>query len=545
MLNGEKMNSEIKEVGAVCYDKEQVPKTVSLQEILLDERILAEKKIYVRKKILSLAGGVNTRLKAKRNYELLLRIAGIADVVVGNMLPQCEEEWCLLSEEEILGEADIEEALLTDCYVAGRYKQELLEWGYFEAVIMSLLEADGDSVQSVLEEMIGQGEAYYHIYDATQPILMCCGDDVCYAVLDGFARQFGKALEQKGQHVEYFDCGKEDFTSLGRYVGHRFKAIIGMQTYLFSVKKVDETFLHDDIIGPKYHFVFDHPVWMKKYLMETPKNLTVFTLDRNYEKFIKEYYHVPAEFFPPGGVEKEFAEEKVYGLSFMGTCGMGFYGKLSGLLKLERSERIFINRFIRFMKEDLNQPTEQVMRRTMEYYGISDTQEGLMKRLYAMRGVIDDFAQHYRRKVVESILKAGILLHVFGESWTMSSFVKYPNLICHERVYDEDCLREYAKSVITLNVMSWHKDSFTERIANAMLQKTVVVSDTSKYLEEYFTDGKDIILFDLKEMDSLPNKIKLLLDDKEKCEKIATFGYQKAKRYHTWGKRAEDLLQKL
>lgn len=96
---------------------------------------------------------------------------------------------------------------------------------------------------------------------------------------------------------------------------------------------------------------------------------------------------------------------------------------------------------------------------------------------------------------------------------------------------------------ISLNIMAWHKGGFTERIANSMLCHSVVLSDQSSYLVKHFTDGEDMILFDLEELDKLPGCVKQLLQDSKKTEQIAECGYQKAIQEHTWKNRAKDFLR--
>lgn len=71
------------------------------------------------------------------------------------------------------------------------------------------------------------------------------------------------------------------------------------------------------------------------------------------------------------------------------------------------------------------------------------------------------------------------------------------------------------KSLISFNVMAWHKDGFTERIANSMLQRSVVLTDESTYLEGA---GRDNL------------------------QMIAENAYRKAKENYTWEQSAKKLL---
>ena len=98
------------------------------------------------------------------------------------------------------------------------------------------------------------------------------------------------------------------------------------------------------------------------------------------------------------------------------------------------------------------------------------------------------------------------------------------------------------QSRISLNIMAWHKDGFTERIANAMLNHSVVVSDKSTLLRELFVDRQDLLLFDLQELNTLPTTIQALLNSPDRLDSIAKNGNIKASQNHLWLNRAKQLL---
>lgn len=82
-----------------------------------------------------------------------------------------------------------------------------------------------------------------------------------------------------------------------------FQAIIGIQSYLFSVKMKDEVhYLHEYLYGPKYNFIFDHPIWMKQHLMHHYPDFHVLTHDENYVTFLQKYFKKEAVLFPPAGL---------------------------------------------------------------------------------------------------------------------------------------------------------------------------------------------------------------------------------------------------
>lgn len=81
----------------------------------------------------------------------------------------------------------------------------------------------------------------------TKPILIYKGDDICHNVLTVFAEEFGNALEQMGKNVIYFDMAKEPIGNVTRYMNQHFCAIIGVQSYMFSIKLSDEKLIYMNI----------------------------------------------------------------------------------------------------------------------------------------------------------------------------------------------------------------------------------------------------------------------------------------------------------
>ena len=172
------------------------------------------------------------------------------------------------------------------------------------------------------------------------------------------------------------------------------------------------------------------------------------------------------------------------------------------------------------------------------------TDEEFVEKMYAVRRVIYGAMHYYRHRVIETILQAGIRLDVFGDSWTHCPLRKYPNLICHPGVTVEEGLHVWRQSRMSLNVMSWHKSGFTERMAGIMMAGAVLVTDNTGYLPGRY-DENDMIIFDLEYLEELPGKIKNVLGDEEKRCRMEESGREKTRREHTWDKRAEQFLELL
>ena len=536
------MKEEKCTVGAVCLNGLCLEGEISFEEILLDET-LAKGDIWVRKEALRSVGGINYRLGAKRNYELLIRVAREYKVCWAGHLPGFEiDDWIHLEPDgESLNE---EKCIKVDCYLIGRYKAELLSMGKFDDAVLQVLSVGKEDVPQYLERMLTGTKEYYDIYDCTQPVLIYAGSDICYNILDTFARCLGHALEELGQCVEYFDISKQRIEELSDYTKRRFKAVIGMQTYMFSVKWENGEFVHDRMAAPKYHFLFDHPIRRKKHLQQVPQRMCVLTPDGNYTNFIKNYYGHFARLLPPAGMEAscEFGQ-KVYEIVFLGSYYDGPIEDLRTLRNMDKARCYLINRYILYMRRDLRMVPEEALKKALEHYGITCTKEEFMELLYRDCWVINCLSYHYRNKTVRILLESGISLHVFGDTWKGSPWWGHPGLICHEEAVGEDALKVYERSKLSLNVMTWHKDGFTERIANAMLQKSVVVTDRTTYLEKNFVNGEDLLMFDLGNLQELPGQIMELLGDDKRRERIAENGYRKALQQHTWRQRAGTILQ--
>lgn len=539
-------DKKAKVIGAVCFQniEGEQEQELSFKKILLDET-LVQGELWVDVEALSRAGGINHQLCAKKNYELCLRIAKKYRIIRADLTKKADylagNKYRHLQTDQ---EADSEiQGWKTDCYVISRYKKELLEMQSFDDAVKSILMTEGRKAAEYLEDMLSENDEYYRIYDNTQPVLIYVGDELCYNVLDVFARSLGRALQERGCSVIYFDMSKQKIDDITVFIGRRLKAVIGMQTYLFSVKQKDGAFLHDAIGAPEYFFVFDHPVWLRHHLTHVPKQMTVLTPDGNYAAFIEKYYGHKAIFFPPAGQEQFCGQrDRLYDISFLGTYRDSLLDELKDLRKNDKRKAYFVNRYILYMRQNIDETPEKALEKLLKYYRLSCSKENFEEQFFSVRWTILRLAHYYRRKVVETLLREGFTIHVFGDSWKNCPLCRYDGLIVHEQAIGEQAIRVYGNSKLSLNIMTWHKDGFTERIANALLQKSVVVTDRTTYLEQNFINDEEMLIFGLDKIKELPRRIRLILSDEQLRGSIAERGYKKAKEQHTWNKRAEDLL---
>lgn len=518
---------------------------ISFLDLLLDEN-LCSGELYLEKKMAVQVGGINSYLKAKQKYELLIRVAKVKPVRIIEAEPDEDREYLELRDDE--GHQSVSYGWETDCYVVGRYSEELQKANLFNCVVETLLEeaAQADRKEKTiafLEKMVGRGENYWHIAEGSQPIMIYKGEGICYNVLNVFAEQFGMALEGTGKQVIYFDSSQNEIEKLTDYMYQHFQAVIGIQTYLFTVKMRDEKhYLHEYFYGPKFNFIFDHPVWMNQHLQHRYTDFYVLTHDQNYVNFIEHYYKKKAFLFPPAGVKPDAleAKERIYDLTFIGTYG-NYWNEVLRIHQMERRKRFIANRFLLVMRKNPDLTAEIALEETLRQCDQVLSEQEFLDLLYELRRVIYCVMHYYRDRVIREILESGIQLDVFGDSWRICPLAKYPNLVCHPEVTVEESYKIWRQSKLSLNIMSWHKGGFTERMANIMLSGAVLVTDKTTYLDGRY-DEEDLVTFDLSEYEKLPSKIKALLKDREYMGKIARNGKNKTEKTATWEIRAKQLM---
>lgn len=454
------------------------------------------------------------------------------------------------------------------CYFIARHSKEYLADGSFNnrlaQIIMTLSKEEQASFAPLMEGLISRGKAYEEADEKYAPILIYYQDPVCYGVLNYFADCMKKCLEDAGETVETFDLSARPLDDLLDLMGQKFKAVIGFQTYAFSIRLKNCELLHDHIIGPKFNMLLDHPVTFTDHFKNSPKSFYVLTHDRTYQKYILDNFPEVSGCFilPPGGTVADAIEmcgdgisvrdvkneDKIYDISFVGTFS-DTRMCIMDLLEANRKTNGMARKLMKEMKYHPNETLEEALSRAA---GEELDADRFRQLSHDLRSVYLTVMFFYREQIVRAILDAGIRLDVFGDSWKNSKLLAYAgkNLIIHDAVSPKENADVFAKSKLSLNIMSWHKDGMTERIAGIMLNGAVLVSDKSMYLTEKLSDGENVILFDLEEyhkdgFKGVADRIKSILLDDIAVKKIAANAYETAIDEFTWERRTRQFVQLL
>lgn len=285
-------------------------------------------------------------------------------------------------------------------------------------------------------------------------------------------------------------------------------------------------------------------------LIQADDRTVVFCCDRNFCDYTERYFPMVKHtaFVPLSGSFYPMNvpyNERTMDIIFTGTYTDPEEYRIQALSKFEKGS--VMAQFVEDMLEDIIVNSQytlpECLARTLKKYNQnvsgSDFHELATEFL-----VVDFYARfYYRDKVLRTLLDAGLKIDVFGNGWENFQCGHKENLLIHKGG-PYVASKALANAKISLNIMPWFKDGFQERIAAAMLSHTVAVTDESKYILDKFENDKELVVFSLKDIESLPRRIRDLLENPGKASEIAENGYRKVQE-HTWAARVADMFQKI
>lgn len=331
------------------------------------------------------------------------------------------------------------------------------------------------------------------------------------------------------------------------------------ENYIFDIK--------NDSSGGDYvklwHIILDHPLYHNSVLRQPLKNMRVVCLDETHAEYIRKYYSHIKEVIVmplPADTAKSLVpyNERSRNVLFTGTYtssedivalamrsgGDSVEFKNFQTMHKEPAQE-FINSMQIFNKMAgylLENPCETIEKAYT--FALGDiTDETALKETAAafadgleLNFLADMFIRAViREELLMEMLRNGIDVDIFGHGW--EKFVeKCGNVeksgdrfkgkinICGEVDYRR--LPElYADTKIALNVLPWFKAGQHDRIALAMCNGCVCVTDESTYLEKKFVDGENIFMYSLEDMTGAAMLVRDLLVHPLEAARAAAKGY--------------------
>lgn len=374
-----------------------------------------------------------------------------------------------------------------------------------------------------------------------------------------FTDRLTEELRERGHEV--FICDLDDTSSQTEHSYARLNR--------FLSKKIDVVICFDGIGTREEQFIrqwdrhqavvldilMDPPFRFHPTLEKHPKAYMLFCCDQEHVAYVKKYFskEVPDVTFMPhfgtlnlmDGPIIPYKERK-YDILFSAS----YYHPQSQMEKIKDlfPARPDMWRFYQLMFENLVKDStltiEKAVLGTLHQLELSVSDE--MLKMLLNRSVYVDWAirMYHRGRVVTALAEAGLDLWLLGPGWEDHPSAGHPNVHrLDTQVPYRETLRYMADARINLNVMPWFKAGTHDRIFNTLLRHSLPLTDPSSWLTEHFTDGEDIVFYDLDHLEQLPSRARKLLEDPDMAEAIIQKGSAKVSRELTWSDCVDQILE--
>lgn len=302
---------------------------------------------------------------------------------------------------------------------------------------------------------------------------------------------------------------------------------------------------------PYIDILMDHPFHYEKPLRNMPDTAVVLCTDRNHVKYIRRFYKNihQTDFLPHAGVElgsrhKKIEERKIDVL-YAGALPVYTVAKmipdLNSILEVDGED--MMQSVLGELVSHPQKTTEQVIEEYIKTIRNDISDERLHEIIVKMR-FLDSYAtSFFREQAVRLLVESGVHVTAYGTGWNRCEWSDNPYLTYGGKVLAPQILPLMNDSKIVLNTMTWFKAGTHDRVLNGMLAGAAVVTDESTYMRREFTDGKELVMFSLQDIWTLPERVFDLFGHVSHMQEIADCGYQAAKERHMWKNRAEYIKE--
>lgn len=376
-------------------------------------------------------------------------------------------------------------------------------------------------------------------------ILICELRAVCYNSYFYFGNKLAEQLERKGYKVEIFCIANEPLENIERYCDTSFDAVVEFNSDLPKLKMEDDSYFLDHIHAPFYDVILDHPLYHHDMLKQELHDFHVICLDENHMQYILENYpHIKSvDVISMTGEEVRPTvsfKDRSTDILFCGT-----YTPSSEIWNaIEKCPSFLGTDIKKLIDMMLNDSSLTIERAVKKLIPLTDSLITENFPLHVQAYFLADsyLRAYYRERLIKLLADSGLPLSVYGCDWDKLNLKSANSVSFHEPVSYKDSFHLMADAKITLNLMPLFKAGFHDRIPSAMLNKSVCVTDKSTLLTRLYENNKDIVFFDLDQMEVLPDLLFDLLKNPQKMETIAWAGYENARQNSTWEQAGEQFI---
>lgn len=381
--------------------------------------------------------------------------------------------------------------------------------------------------------------------------------------LDLFTYELVIAFEEMKYEVCIYDLQRqaESLKGLEMFCKRPVDAVITFNTMFYNMQMPSGKNAWDEL-GIRYITILvDHPDNFRDTISGFSDNEIVLCIDKKHMDYVGRFFPNVSTFgfLPHGGKEIKcnsdklsFAERKMDVMYAGGipNANIGAFqipvnliAKYAGFFDAKE----FVVEVCKALFLNSNITIEAAIERVLQNMNLWLEEDVLSCVISDFMFLHSYILAYYREKVLACIAKSGIEIYIFGGGWDIYDWSKLKNVHLMGMIPAQQVLEEMNHSKIVLSTMAWFKDGAHERVFNGMLAKALVVSEASLYMKEIFCgtekeEKQDILLYELDELEELPQRIKYLLSHEEEARAIIERGYNKAKALHTWQNRAKEIV---
>ncbi len=384
--------------------------------------------------------------------------------------------------------------------------------------------------------------------------------------LDLYTSEFVTICKEQGAECLVLDAAHmaEEMVRLKAFLLEPVTSVVSFNNIGLHLELEDGKNIWDWFQIPFYNIMMDHPFHYKKALDAAPEQMILLCMDRGHAAYVQRFFSniKDVRFFPHAGIELPpvaasagtaemrtgrlpICKRQIDVLYAGGLSRCAAEGLIPDLGRIVEFDAFsLVRRALERLIVEPQLTTEYVIEQCLrdEHLIFEDTKLG---EIISELRFVDSFAvSFFREQAVRSLIMHGITVTVFGTGWDR---VEWQDSGPGELVYGGEIpprqvLELMNRSRVVLNTMTWFKRGAHDRIFNGMLAGAAVVSDTSEYMQEHFTDGQELRLFDLQDINSLAEIVQMLLKDTDQAQRLADCGYQAAAEHHTWKNRLQEVI---
>lgn len=396
--------------------------------------------------------------------------------------------------------------------------------------------------------------------DINQYNVIVYGSHQHHAALNGISIGLVNALQEMGYSVFFCDCfdgcNNNFVQAINLLNSGKISFSIGLNDLGIEWECDEEKIYPYSVLNvPHVSITLDMPYngYVKGF--DTPCNNHIVTvIDKSALDYVRSFYpdkanhvlHLPLAGVTGKNDSDMFSLDKKYDVVYI--SGLWSYGgKRSGIKRPWYTGEVSSN-------------VIHILDDAADYLECNtDSVFNAMKKILTLRGLCGDeylrkmlphfwkllfYTKTWRRiKGMEFLVKNDIKVDVFGDGWEQVPFAN--RLTLHNAVSYEETLHIYAQSKILFQDAGEFNYGANDRTFNAMLNGAVLVTEYSRYLDESFTAGHDLFMYDWQNGENQVRVIHELLHDDCRRLSVALSAYGKADKNHRWKNRVQQILSAL